>query len=134
MLISTTTRQTSNCLQIITYHVASFRINHFKILRVRQSRSFAYGKFGGTSKEYYGIFRSGLYQRDIVKPTGLKSDVNSMRFIDRSLRLQINISSCISTRDSIEHFITMEFRVVPSDLKKIYSNTFCLCSVTFFAW
>jgi len=40
MLISTTTRQTSNCLQIITYHVASFRTNHFKILRVRQSRSF----------------------------------------------------------------------------------------------
>ena len=30
MLISTTTRQTSNCVQIITYHVANFRTNHFQ--------------------------------------------------------------------------------------------------------
>ena len=30
MLISTTTRQTSNCMQIITYHFASSRTNHFQ--------------------------------------------------------------------------------------------------------
>ena len=30
MLITTTARQTSNCMQIITYHVASFRTNHFQ--------------------------------------------------------------------------------------------------------
>lgn len=30
MLISTTARQTSNYMQIITYHVASFRTNHFQ--------------------------------------------------------------------------------------------------------
>ena len=42
MLISTTARQTSNCMQIIAYHIASFQTNHFqlKILRVRQSRIF----------------------------------------------------------------------------------------------
>ena len=30
MQISTTARQTSNCMQIITYHVAHFRTNHFQ--------------------------------------------------------------------------------------------------------
>ena len=30
MQISTTARQTSNCMQIITYHVASFRTNYFQ--------------------------------------------------------------------------------------------------------
>ena len=30
MLISTTARQMSNCMQIITYHVASFWTNHFQ--------------------------------------------------------------------------------------------------------
>ena len=30
MLISTTARQASNCMQVITYHVASFRRNHFQ--------------------------------------------------------------------------------------------------------
>ena len=37
MQISTTAHQSSNCMQIITYHVASFRTNHFKILHVRES-------------------------------------------------------------------------------------------------
>jgi len=30
MLISTTARRTSNCMQIITYQVASFRTNHYQ--------------------------------------------------------------------------------------------------------
>ena len=30
MLISTTARQTRDCMQIITYHIASFRTNHFQ--------------------------------------------------------------------------------------------------------
>ena len=30
MLISTTTQQTSSCMQIIRYHVASFRTDHFQ--------------------------------------------------------------------------------------------------------
>ena len=30
MLISPTAQQTSNCMQIITYHVASFRTNYFQ--------------------------------------------------------------------------------------------------------
>ena len=30
MPISTTARQTSNCMQIITYHVARFQTNHFQ--------------------------------------------------------------------------------------------------------
>ena len=27
----------------------------------RENKSNAYAKFGGTNKEYYGIFRTGLY-------------------------------------------------------------------------
>ena len=28
---------------------------------LRENQNNAYAKFGGTNKEYYGIFRSGLY-------------------------------------------------------------------------
>ena len=29
----------------------------------RENKNNAYAKFGGTDKEYYGIFRSGLYPK-----------------------------------------------------------------------
>ena len=33
----------------------------------RESKNNAYGKFGGTNKEYYGIFRSGLLTHNTLK-------------------------------------------------------------------
>ena len=33
----------------------------------RENKNNAYAKFGGTNKEYYGIFRSGLFSRGGVK-------------------------------------------------------------------
>ena len=38
----------------------------------RENKNHAYAKFGGTNKEYYGIFRSGLLSRDPMNmETGL---------------------------------------------------------------
>ena len=32
----------------------------------RENKNNTYAKFGGTNKEYYGIFRSGLYNRCVI--------------------------------------------------------------------
>ena len=32
----------------------------------RENKNNAYAKFGGTNKEYYGIFRSGLYTQNKI--------------------------------------------------------------------
>ena len=43
----------------------------------RENKNNAYAKFGGTNKEYYGIFRNGLLGT-AVGPFGLQKDIDSL--------------------------------------------------------
>ena len=43
----------------------------------RENKNKAYAKFGGTNKEYYGIFRNGLLGT-AVGPFGLQKDIDSL--------------------------------------------------------
>ena len=47
--------------QILHKHCFQFLLGHTMVLR--ENKNNAYANFGGTNKEYYGIFRSGLYAR-----------------------------------------------------------------------
>ena len=49
--------------QILHKHCFQFLLG-FKMVP-RENKNNTYAKFGGTNKEYYGIFRSGLWRRDL---------------------------------------------------------------------
>ena len=49
----------------------------------RENKNNAYAKFGGTNKEYYGIFRTGLFKKletkDKFKPQHIHCDKNCLK-------------------------------------------------------
>ena len=49
--------------QILHKHCVTFLLGLTMV--PRENKNNAYAKFGGTNKEYYGIFRSGLFNRSI---------------------------------------------------------------------
>ena len=52
--------------QILHKHCFQFLLGITKA--PRENKNNAYAKFGGTNKEYYGIFRSGLYHEPVIIP------------------------------------------------------------------
>ena len=50
--------------QILHKHCFQFLLGHLMVSR--ENKNSGYAKFGGTNKEYYGIFRSGLLDRLVV--------------------------------------------------------------------
>ena len=57
------------CPQILRYHCYQFLLGLTMV--PRENKNNAYAKSGGTNKEYYGIFRSGLFKRIYPLSTGL---------------------------------------------------------------
>ena len=49
----------------------------------RENKNSAYAKFGGTNKEYYGIFRSGLFGTTFILT--VLGDLNNYHEVDRGL-------------------------------------------------
>ena len=49
------------CLSAKILHKHCFQFLYGRTMVPRENKNNAYAKFGGTNKEYYGIFRTGLY-------------------------------------------------------------------------
>ena len=63
----------------------------------RENKNNAYAKFGGTNKEYYGIFRTGLFKFHLLRfllrqneeKTLVLTDKNLFRNFNPILRLRV---------------------------------------------
>lgn len=51
------------CFSPKTLHKGCFQFPLGLTMVPRENKNNAYAKFGGTNKEYYGIFRTGLFQK-----------------------------------------------------------------------
>ena len=61
------------CLSPQILHKHCFQFFMGLTMVPRENKNNAYAKFGGTNKEYYGIFRSGLWRTDAQITSSLET-------------------------------------------------------------